>query len=607
MTGGGRPLLIGVVLAALLLGGCGIPDDSPVLTVGPGPSMGVSSGGELAPTQHGREDTLDKSTFVRYYLEAAAGDPDDALKRAKAFLSPSADLTFKAQSDIRVVHLVENPLNNPGSDEVTLKYQVIGTLGPNGILDPTTADGTIERSTLVVGDVPGKPGLFLQKPPQYLMISDAALGAFYDQHTIYFWNTEHTGLVPDVRYMPLTVPAEQQPTMILNWLVEGPADLLKNAVDPLPDKTAAIGNVPAVSNGKLQINLNDQAVPLDDSKALDRLRRQLQWSLRPLLPRTLELKIGHADPYDYSDSDYLTSNFAYRLADAPQRFVVFDGHVRRMAASTHASEPVPVLTAAENSHVRTAALSSSGAEDFAALVVGEAKGKESLRVGSARPGQQAPLEKIALPAPIGHPTWAVTPDQTRNDAIGLVIAKGALYSFTADGRAQPVDWPGAPGNITAVSIAPDGHRVALVAGGRLYLTVLTISGDGMQLSDPHPIRTLLLREITAVGWSSEGWLAVAGFKPTADGGRATIMDMTIDGAQGSDRVTDLGDARVTYLAAYPANPTVTSQHANSVSYVAGNAAYDALQSGLKITVGNLAEPVTNPPAGVVPTAPFFLN
>jgi hypothetical protein len=606
MTGNPRRWLVGAVLAALLLGGCGIPDNTPVLTVGPGPSMGVSSGGELAPTQHRRGDTADKSTFVRYYLEAAAGDPDEALKRAKAFLSPSADLTFKPPLDIRVVHLVENPLNNPGSDDVTLKYQIIGTLGQNGILDPTTADGTVERSTLVVGDVPGKTGLFLQKAPQYLMISDAALGAFYDQHTIYFWNTEHTGLVPDVRYMPLTVPAEQQPTMILSWLMEGPADWLHGTVEPLPDKAAVTGNVPAVSNGKLQINLNEQAVPVDDPKALDRLRRQLQWSLRPLLPRTLELRVG-SEPSDYSDTDYLTSNFAYRLADAPQRFVVFDGHVRRMAASTHASEPVPVLTAAENSHVRTAALSSSGAEDFAALVVGEAKGKESLRVGSARPGQQAPLEKIALPAPIGHPTWAVTPDQTRNDAIGLVTAKGALYSFTADGKAQPVDWPGAPGGITAVSIAPDGHRVALVAGGRLYLTALTVSGDGMQLSDPQPIRTLLLREITAVGWSSEGWLAVAGSKPAADGGRATVMDMTIDGAQGSDRVTDLGDARVTYLAAYPANPTVTSQHANSVSYVAGNAGYDALQSGLKITVGNLAEPVPNPPAGVVPTAPFFLN
>jgi hypothetical protein len=325
------------------------------------------------------------------------------------------------------------------------------------------------------------------------------------------------------------------------------------------------------------------------------------------LPKTLELKIGHGDPTDYSDTDYLTSNFAYRLADTPQRFVVFDGHVRRLASSARASEPIPVLTAADNRNVRTAALSSSGAEDFAALVVGEANGKESLRVGLARPGQQAALAKIPLPAPIGHPTWAVAPDGTGNDAIGLVTAQGALYSFTADGKAEKVDWPGAPRNITAVSVASDGHRVALVAGGQLYWTVLTTSGDGIQLSTPRPIRTLLLREITAVDWSSEGWLTVAGFKPAADGGQVAVMDMTLDGAQGSDRVTDLGDARVTYLTAYPANPTTTSQHADSVSYVAGNAAYVALPTVVRITVGNLAEPVPNPPAGVVPTAPFFLN
>jgi hypothetical protein len=606
MTRRSRSWLVGVVLAALLLGGCGIPDETPVLTVGRAPALGISSGGDIAPTQHTREDTLDKALFVRYYLEAAAGDPDDALKRAKAFLAPSAANTFKAPPTIRVVHLAEPPLNNPGSDEVTLRYQVVGTLGHNGILEPT-ADGKVEESTLLVGDVSGKSGLFLQdKVPPYLMISDTALAAFYDQRTIYFWNTEHTGLVPDVRYMPLTVPAEQRPTMILNWLVDGPADWLRDAVDRLPTGTAVIGNVPAKSNDKLQINLNDQAVPADDPRARDRLRRQLQWSLRPELPKTLELRIGRADPNVYSDTDYLTSNFAYRLADEPERFVVYDGHVKRLAASTRPSAPVPVLTAADNRNVYTAALSSSGAEDFAALVVGDANGKQSLRVGRAHPGQQAALKKVDLPAPIGHPSWAVTPDDTRSDAVGLVPANGALYSFTAAGAVQKVDWAGAPSHITAVSIAPDGDRVALLAGGRLYLTALTTSGDGMQLSDPRLIRTLLLREITAVDWSSEGWLAVAGVKPQVENGRVAVMDMTIDGAQRSERVTDLGDERVTYLTAYPANPT-TSQHADSVSYVAGNAAYDALQTALRITASDLAEPVANPPAGVAPTAPLFLN
>jgi hypothetical protein len=380
---------------------------------------------------------------------------------------------------------------------------------------------------------------------------------------------------------------------------------MSEAVDPLPDNTALVGNVPAQSDEKLQISLNDQAVAADDARALDRLRRQLQWSLRPLLPKTLELRIGRADPSVYSDSDYLSSNFSYRPAEVPERFAVYDGHVRRLASGAAATAPIPVLTPAENKSVRSAALSSSGTEDFAALIVTEPNNKQSLRVGWAKPGLQAPLKKTVLPAPIGHPSWGVTPGSKPKDVVGLVTAGGKLYGFTAAGAVQQVAWAGAPGEITAVSIAPDGHRVALLAGARLYLTVISNSGDGMQMSPPTPVRTPLLSSITAVDWSAEGWLAVAGVKPQVDGGRVTVMDMTIDGALKYPRVNDLGDEQVTYLAAYPANPM--SLHSDSVSYVAGNASYDALQAPLKITVGSLAEAPANPPNGVVPTAPFFRN
>jgi Lipoprotein LpqB beta-propeller domain len=601
MSRAARPWLAGVLLVALLLGGCGIPDDTPVLPIGPGPSAGISAGGDLAPTRHDREATLDKPTFVRNYLEAAAGDSEGALDRAKQFLAPAAAASFKVSSDIRVVHLVEDPLNNPGSDDVTLKFQVVGTLNHNGILDPSS-DGTVEQYTMVVGDVSGRSGLFLQKAPPYLMISDKALSDFYDQRSIYFWNTEHTGLVPDVRYMPLTVPVVQQPTEVLNWLIDGPAPWLADAVDPLPDGTSAIGIVPAATNDKLQINLSDQAVPADDPKALDRLRRQLMWSLRPNLPRVLEVKIGHADPNDYSGTDYLTSNFAYQLEDTPERFVVYDGRVRRMAGATG---PLPVLSSADNRNVREAALTTAGAVDYAALVVGEAGG-ESLRVGAAGAGQQATLRRVALPAPIGHPSWAAAPGGGA-DAIGLIPAKGKLYSFAATGSApQPVDLPGGLGAVSAVSVAPDAHRVALLARGRLYLTALTTSGGGMQLATPQLIRAPLA-EVTAVDWSSEGWLVVAGVKPRADGGRVAIMDMTIDGAAYNDRLGDLGTERVTYLAAYPVNPATGRRVSDAVTYMAGDAAYDALAVAVRITVQDLAEPVPNPPAGVAPTVPFFLN
>ena len=78
------------------------------------------------------------------------------------------------------------------------------------------------------------------------------------------------------------------------------------------------------------------------------------------------------------------------------------------------------------------------------------------------------------------PTRAVGPDHCERPAL-------QLRRRTA-GRAQPVEWQTAiPAPVTAVSVAPDGHRVAMVAGGRLYRAVLTVGGDGVALATPDQI------------------------------------------------------------------------------------------------------------------------
>ena len=600
-----RPLIL-VLLVALLIGGCGIPDNSPVLSVEPGPSTGTSSGDSAIPSLPHREDTDKPSQLVLNYLEAAAGSPIDALARVKGFLSPAAAAAFKPQPNLRIIHLVEQPLNNPGSDEVSFKARVVGTLGDNGILDPATDPGVTEYKFLV-GTVPGERGLFLAKAPAMLLLTDAALGNYYDLRTIYFWNTEHTVLVPDVRYLPKSMPLEGQPTEVLNWLISGPSTWLADAVEPLPAGTVSIGNVPAVSDDKLQINLSAQALPPDDKGgALDRLRRQLMWSLRPNLPRYLELRIAHQVVGDWDQTDFLTSNASYQLSEDPERFVVYDGRIRRLSRSAHTTAPVPVLSTEANRNIRAAALSRSNSRAYVAVVVDEG-GKPALRVAGAPLGTRTGLTKVAVPAGVlGHPVWAVTPEEAQSGAIGLIPDGGRLYSFAAGGgTARPIAWPGGgrPA-ISAVAVAPDGHRIALVLGGRLYLTVLVTGGDGLQIGTPVEVRTPM-RTLTAADWSSEGWLVIAGTR--ADTNRVAIMDMTIDGALTTPRLSDLGTEQVSYLTAYPASPVDGRQMSDSVAYVAGGGAYDALAEPTKITPADLVDPPANPPAGVVPTAPLFLR
>ncbi|UQU63912.1 LpqB family beta-propeller domain-containing protein [Couchioplanes caeruleus] len=602
-----RTLLAGALTGTLLLGGCGIPDNTDVVTVGPGPSTGFSSNDDGAPPRYGREATLDTAKFVEYYLQAAGGDPDGAVDRVKQFLSPAAAASFKPPEGVKIVYLTEDPLVNPGSDQVELRVRTLGVLGPNGRLDPVQDTG-ITTYQLSVASISGKTGLFVTKAPPVLLLSDTAFTTWFVRRTIYFWNHEYTALVPDVRYLPADMPPEQEPQRIIKWLIEGPSDTIHDAVEPLPEGTALLGNVPAVSNDKLQISLSAQSVrPPDDPKALDRLRRQLMWSLRPNLSRVLELKIGNQEQTSYDGNDYLTSNPTYRLADSPERFLIYNNQIRRMSRTPGAADPLPVIKPEANRNVRAAAFARSPSDRrYAALITTEGN-HQVLRVGSAGIGELSDLRRVTLRGgSTGQPVWAITSDDPQTGAVGLLTIGGKLFSFSADGSPlRAVAWPGPPGMITAVAVAPDGRRVALAVGGKLYLAALTADGDGPQLSPPRQVQLPVLREVSAVDWGTETSVIVAGTR--ADRDRVAVIDTAIDGTQWIESLADIGVEKVTYLATYPVSPSSGKVTPDVIEYMANGATFDVLSGPVRIGVGDLAEPVTNAPAGVVPTAPSFLR
>lgn len=599
-----RLLLAVPLAAALLAGGCGIPESTKAQRVGPGPSTGASTGENVPPTRHDRQATLDPAVFVRYYLEAAAGDPKGAIDRVKQFLGPQAAGLFHAAPEVRVIHLVDTPLVNPGSDQVKVKAMTVGVLNSNGILNPA-ADAAPEDYPFTVSDAVGAAGLVVAKAPQALLITDDALTTYYERRKIYFWNRERTALVPDVRYLPKDLPSEQEPSVIINWLIAGPSPLLEDAVDTLPEGTLLDGNVPAPSDEKLLINLSGQAVqPPDDPAGVDQLRRQLMWSLRSSEWSTLELKVGSQDAIEYGDTDYYTSNAAYALATTPERFLIYNSQIRRMSRWPNATEALPVLRPEDNRNVRAAALAGAGGLRFAAMVV-TAAGKQELRVGAAPAEEKGSLTRVPLPkGATGQPVWAITSADPGDPAVGLITVGGRLYSFSTESKVlSEVD--GASAGISAVAVAPDGRRLALVSGGRLAIAALSTSGDGVRLLTPRQVLTAPLRQVSAVDWSGETGLAVAGTR--ADKNRMAIIEMTIDGTSVVERLGDIGTEGVSYLAAYPVSPVSGTDSSNTIAYVANDEAFDVLSGPVRIGVAELADPVPNPPSGVKPTAPFFLR
>jgi hypothetical protein len=602
-----RTLLTLATAAVLVTGGCGIPDRSGVTVIGAGRSAGVSVNDPGSPPpQYRREDADTGRELVQYYLQAAAGDPETALDRVKAFLAPDLAKDFPTDNKVQVVRETEPILYSPTSPDVYLKEQQVGILRSNGQLQPTDTPSSTPY-TFRVGPIEGKSGLWiLSGAPQVMLLSTDALSSFYQRRTIYFWNTDNTSLVPDLRYMPRSVPVVQQPTTILGWLAAGPSQWLGEAVKPLPQGAAVTDNVPAISNETLKINLNSQALPAgSDAGAMDRLRRQLQWSLYPLVPRTLEITIGRQAPVSFKDGEYRDSNLAWKLADVPERFVLFGGAVRRIKDTPHADDPVPVLKDAANKNISTAAFSSSSTHTFAAVVTGSGTGQR-LRVAAAPTGDQGDLKEVGkLNGALGQPVWALTSGQDAAGAVGLVTTGGRLYSFGADGGpARRVEWQGDPGPVTAISVAPDGRRVAVVSGGKLYRTVLNSSVDGVVMSDPEQVLPPNLKSVTAVAWSSQTYLAVAGVRQD---NRVSVIDVTVDGALSITRLGDIGAEPVTYLAAYPENPISGGETSDSEAYVSGGEAWDVFSEPTPITRTFVVGPPVGGSPAVEPTAPLFLN
>lgn len=156
-----------------------------------------------------------------------------------------------------------------------------------------------------------------------------------------------------------------------------------------------------------------------------------------------------------------------------------------------------------------------------------------------------------------------------------------------------------PGRVTAVAASLDGHRIALIVDGALYVAVVSLDGGVVTVGQPRRLITRLTG-LTAVDWYAENELVFAGSE-----GRPAIYQTTVDGGLETALKRDIG-ARVTHLSAYPGGP-VPGLPTGSFMYEANRVAYRNNPFGT-IQRDQVLD-VTPPAAGVKPsnpTVPFFL-
>lgn len=581
----GRVLTGAATAAVLLLGtGCGVPTSSRVETVGPGPegeSPGVSAGSR--PPHENAAETPDDQ--VDNFLQAAAGNPDTAADRVRSFLREEDRAGWAPGEQIRVVRvqqifLTEDPA---GGQRAELTVQVVGELHPDGYLDaPTETQANYEFRVVPEGtqEVDVRPRWRIADPPPDLLLNATALDnrEYFHPHPIYFWDADGDELVPDLRWLPLAgEPTDLHPFVVMRWLLTGPAPSLPR-VEALPAGSQQYVP-PKWEDGRLIVDLNATAAP---EERVNDLATQLARSLLPLREGTTELEL-------LVDRRPVSPNIRRQRTPDRVRFAVLDGVVRGYAEDE--PELPEVLSDEINHEVRAAALT-----DTAAALIRE-RSDGQLRLSVVRMDDETPREVRTdlVRSEIGQPAWL----RTTGDAVGLVVADGRLYRFdTGSGEVTRVMVAGVAGAITAVAVAPERRRLALIADDQLYLASLREDGQSVTVQTPRALPTTA-QDLAGVAFTDEISLVVVG---TA-GGRVGLYELTVDGGV-ENLAQDLENVSVSRLVAHPYRD---SGELGPVLYEAGSQAsvYTAPGSPRLIQPGELV----GAPEGSdsPPQAPFFLG
>jgi hypothetical protein len=590
-------LLTAAGLAAGLLTGCGIPDSTGVRVDGPGPRSGstggVQPGSDAVPPK--RKVAVDNETLVRNFLMAAAGDADGLGDRINDYLATGVRDQIDLSAGVSVVHLLSVQPTAGDGTAFTLKVRHLGTLQPDGELWPAAPDAT-DTYLMRVGEVDDRRELYVLRPPPIVLMTDEALNKYYNERTIYFWNHSHTSLVPDLRYLPLEVPAARMPTEVLGWLVKGPSRALGEFAEGLPTGTKLVGTAP-LEGDSLTTSWSPEAA--HDEIGAKRLAMQIAWSLWHAPFERLDLRINGQQPRPYDAAGLRSSADYYSVSPTPERFAIYEGAVRALVPPTGDPTPEVPLASEVNRNLISVAIIRGPKVAVAASV--DTPAGPRLQVGSGD-GVVTALKQTTV-EPVGRPVWLPGVGGGANQPIGLVAdSQGHVYRFQADGKTSRMRLP-VPEAVTDIAVSPDGHRLAVIAGGKLYLVLIatdkaTVTPAGVNAP------ALSLSDLTAVAWLSETHVAVVG---RGQGRGAQFGDVSIDGGVQSLRAESTpGEVRM--LSAVPEVP-VYDTHDDTLMFQAGNRAARARGAVQMIEAGDVAGvagPASAAPDAPVPSAPFYV-
>ncbi|MGN6174864.1 MAG: LpqB family beta-propeller domain-containing protein, partial [Streptosporangiaceae bacterium] len=527
-------LLIGAILASLLTAGCAtIPSSGPVEST-PIPAPQGGGGGATVIVEPPQRGWTPEQVVSGFLLASSSFTHHHAV--ARQYLTPAASRLWQPGSEVTIPArtptfstLSPKLTGKTSQATVAVRWQELATLNSSGQYQAAPLPGPIRHQAFTLVQVHGQwriSGLPTGsgKVSHELLLPSVLFRLNYAPRNLYFYGQPGQPdqiLVPDPVFVP--VQSRDLVTTLVKGLLHDPGGWLENAaVTAFPPGTRLrkVQVLPGPPAGKTAIV--DIGLPPGVPKpTVEAMAAQLVWTLTssaysPALIQTVKLKIN-GSPWAAQGGDAVQSLAEYgryvphARKNANVYYVSATGPVKVFGKGPHSAA---VHGQAGTSQVELNKIAVSMDEHYLAGVAGPATTvyTEDL-AAAAKPHAPAAAESLhsrLVGADFSAPSW----DSGGNLWVtGKVGGSRGIWVMPAGAKGRPVkvsvSLPGGSGPVTALKVAPDGVRIAMIVGrgaqAHLVIGGIVRSGTGIFITLPVPLAPGLPGP-TSLTWYDENHL-----------------------------------------------------------------------------------------------------
>ncbi|HVV22711.1 MAG TPA: LpqB family beta-propeller domain-containing protein [Pseudonocardiaceae bacterium] len=566
-----------LAVPVFLLAGCAtIPGET---LPQPADLQGGGNVSQAVPQPPKDEDPLG---IVRGFVDNNA-DPSDLHAAARAYLAKSAQGWASKDTSNPAVQIIQDTFStaygiddssDPDLSDVVLHTTLVGTVAADGSFQPPSPDDLGDHQFTVEVQRQSDGQWRILNPPDDLIITQSNFQRYYRPVSVYFFSPGWDMLVPDQRYV-VSDPITGLPGRIVQALLDGPSKSLQGAVlDAIPANATLKTNVTQLSNGQINVNLG--TLPDQQSSTKQLIVAQIVRSLQ---------NYGSSVAVESEGVELVQGHLAWSQSDVPP-YAPFVGTNATTLVVSHnrihnLADGKPIIGPAGNGtyDVVTAAESADGQQ--LATVTHTASGSEELRVGGIKSFE--PVVKDLTATTFTRPTWEPSDPNATSRAVWTVADGAVVRVVSTQGGwvASPVDTSALSkdGRITDLRLSRDGVRVALVAGGHLFVGAVVDDQGSVSIKQVVQLEPTLTG-VTKVDWLRQDQLVVA---------TTQMLSISVDGMKSDTYSSANLTTTVTALAASQSGPVL---------------AVDSAGIWSSTDVNDIWMPVRpNQPAGAIPFYP----